>query len=153
RIGFHLLAWGFPLVLLAGLEAGAIALHLADRVAPIEDLSLLADKDRWPAHLMSKGRREVTDGMMLYRPWQGDGITLNALGLRTALPTAKIPGEWRIAVAGGSAVFGWRVLDADTIPVQLQQVLRAQGHANVTVYNFGIDANEIADDLRIVQRF
>ncbi|MCZ7392809.1 MAG: hypothetical protein O8C56_05695, partial [Candidatus Methanoperedens sp.] len=44
----------------------------------------------------------------------------NALGLRAPPPTPKAAGEWRIAVTGGSAVWGWRVLDADTIPVRLQ---------------------------------
>jgi lysophospholipase L1-like esterase len=150
---FYLLVWSFPLALLAAVEVSAIAIHLADRIAPIEDLSILADKNHWPAHLMSLGRKVTTDELPLYRPWQGDGISINQLGLRTSLPSPKKPGEWRVAVTGGSTVFGWRVLDADTIPVQLQKALRRQGHSNVTVYNFGIDAITITEELLLLKRF
>jgi hypothetical protein len=150
---FHLLLWSLPLALLAALETGAIALNLAHRIAPIEDLSLLANKSGWPPHLMSVSRRITVDGVVLYRPWQGDGISINELGLRTAMPSPKAPGEWRIAVSGASSAFGWRLRDADTIPVQLQQILRSQGHTNVTVYNFAVDAMLIANEVALLQRF
>lgn len=107
RACFHAIAWTLPLALLAGVEAIALSIHLADRVAPLEDSSLLAHKGAWPAHLMSDARLYIdADGLRLYRPWQGDGIALNRLGLRTAPPTPKAPGEWRIAVTGGSATVG-----------------------------------------------
>lgn len=125
---FYVLAWIVPLVLLAGLEGVAVAIRLADRVAPLEDTSLLANKTPWPKHLLSNSSYYTTpEGFVLYRPWQGDGIAFNALGLRTAMPTPKAPGEWRIAVTGGSAAWGWRVVDADTIPVRLQEILRRAG--------------------------
>jgi len=150
---FHLLAWTFPFVLLAAIELGAAELNLADRIAPLDDLSILADKDRWPPHLMSAGRQVEKDGVRLYRPWRGGGITINELGLRTAVPSPKNAGEWRIAVSGGSAAWGWRVLDADTIPVQMQQILRKRGYSNVTVYNFAIDNIAIAQELSVLKRF
>jgi GDSL-like Lipase/Acylhydrolase len=150
---FYLLAWTFPLVLLAAIEIGAIAVHLADRIAPLEDLSILANKDRWPPNLMSAGRQVEKDGVRLYRRWRGDGISINELGLRTAMPSPKDAGEWRIAVSGGSAAWGWRVLDADTIPVQMQQILRKRGYSNVTVYNFAIDSMAITQELSVLKRF
>jgi lysophospholipase L1-like esterase len=153
RVLFHLLAWTIPLVLLAAIEVGAVAVRLADRLAPLEDMSVLADKREWPAHFMSLGRKEMKDGLLLYRPWRGEGISINALGLRTALPSPKQPGEWRIAVTGGSAAWGWRMRDADTIPVRLQQALHRQGHANVTVYNFAIDSMAVAEELAVLRRF
>lgn len=154
RRGFlHLLAWTIPLVLLAAIEGGAVALRLADRIAPLEDMSVLADKRDWPPHFMSLGRKEMKEGLLLYRPWRGEGISINALGLRTALPSPKEPGEWRIAVTGGSAAWGWRMRDADTIPVRLQQALHRQGHTNVTVYNFAIDSMAIAEELAVLKRF
>ncbi len=55
RACFHLLAWTLPLALLAALEAGAIAVRLADRIAPLENLSILANKDGWPAALHEPG--------------------------------------------------------------------------------------------------
>jgi hypothetical protein len=150
---FHLLAWTFPLVLLAAIELGAAEANLADRIAPLDDLSILADKGRWPKHLMTAGRQVEKDGVPLYRPWRSDGISINELGLRTAVPSPKNAGEWRIAVSGGSAAWGWRVLDADTIPVQMQRILRSRGYSNVTVYNFAIDNIAIAQELSVLKRF
>jgi hypothetical protein len=154
HVAFLLLAWTFPLVLLATIEIGASEVHLADRISPLDDLSILANKDRWPQHLMSVGRQIEKDGVRLYRPWRGDAISINERGLRTALPSStKGAGDWRIAVSGGSAAWGWRVLDADTIPVQMQQILLKQGYSNVTVYNFAIDSMAIAQELSVLKRF
>jgi len=154
RVCFYLIAWIVPFVLLAGAEAFAISIHLADRIAPLEDPSVIARKSPWPGHLLSDARSYVdTDGLHLYRPWRGNGITLNKLGLRAALPTPKAPGDWHIAVTGGSAVWGWRVLDADTIPAQLQDILRREGHRNVTVYNFGIEGATLGVELALLKRF
>jgi lysophospholipase L1-like esterase len=153
RSFFRLLAWTVPLALLAAIEAEAVAIHLADRIAPLEDMSILVNKDNWPPQFMSGGRKVMKDGLLLYRPWQGEGISINELGLRTAMPSMKNIGEWRIAVTGGSAAWGWRMRDADTIPVQLQQILHRDGHSNVTIYNFAIDSVTIGEELAILKRF
>jgi lysophospholipase L1-like esterase len=150
---FYVLALSFPLVLLAAIETAAIAFHLADRFAPLEDMSTLVNRSGWPAHLMSAGRKVEKDGLQLYRPWRGHEIIINELGLRTALPTPKRSGEWRIAITGGSVAFGWRMRDVDTIPVQVQERLHERGLSNVTVYNFGIDSALIADELKLLKRF
>ena len=153
KIAFHLAAWTFPFVLFAGLEAVAVGVHLADRIAPTEDVSTLQNWARWPGHLLSDVRwAEKKGDVRLYRPWSGDGIVINQLGLRTAPPTPKAPGEWRIAVTGGSAVWGWRVLDADTLPQQLQGVLR-RTDSKVTVYNFGIEGALIYSELAVLKQF
>src|SRR5262245_18310830 len=150
---FYLLTLSFPLVLLAAIETAVIAFHLADRFAPLEDMSTLVNRSGWPAHLMSAGRKVEKDGLQLYRAWQGHGIVINELGLRTAPPTPKRRGEWRIAITGGSVAFGWRVRDADTIPVQVQEQFHERGLSNVTVYNFGIDSAVVADELELLKRF
>jgi lysophospholipase L1-like esterase len=153
RMFFHLLAWTFPLVVLALLEWVAGATHFASRIAPFEDLSLFDRKGRWPAHLLSEARWAPMDrGVKVYRPWQGDGIVINELGLRTASPTPKAAGEWRIAISGGSTVWGWRVRDADTIPAGLQRLLK-QDHPNITVFNFGIEGATLATELATLKRF
>jgi len=41
-------------VVLAGLEATAIGLHLADRIASLEDLSTLVNRGGWPAALRNR---------------------------------------------------------------------------------------------------
>src|ERR1039457_5525442 len=56
KIAFHLAAWVFPVVILVGLEVVAVAVHLAERIAPIEDNSSLKNWSRWPAYLLSDGR-------------------------------------------------------------------------------------------------
>jgi lysophospholipase L1-like esterase len=154
RVLFHVVAWTFPLALLAAMEAGAVAVDLSDRVAPLEDISLLANKTPWPTHLLTQSSYYTTpEGFKLYRPWHGAGVTFNALGLRTAMPTPKAPGEWRVAVTGGSATWGWRVADADTIPVRLQKILDSGGHSNVTVYNFGIGGVIFKQELALLKHF
>jgi hypothetical protein len=154
RVFFYAVVLTFPFAALAAVEAGAVAVHLADVVAPLEDTSLLADKTPWPKHLLSESSYYTTpEGLILYRPWSGGGVTFNALGLRTAMPTPKAPGEWRIAVTGGSAAWGWHVVDAGTIAARLQEILRRSGHRNVTVYNFGIGGATLNQELTLLKRF
>jgi len=152
-IGFHLMLWTFPVALLASLEIGAIALHLADRILPLEDNSSLRNQNRYPGYLFSDARwKDVGDGLRVYRPFTSDGIAINGLGLRTAAPTPKTPDEWRIAVTGGSTLFGYRVLDADTIPARLQGAIRVPDR-KVTVYNFGIEGATLKGELTVLRRF
>jgi lysophospholipase L1-like esterase len=152
-VTFYVLMLSFPVVLLAAIETAAIAFHLANRFAPLEDMSTLVNRSGWPAHLMSAGRKVEEDGLQLYRPWRGHEIIINELGLRTAPPTPKRSGEWRIAITGGSVAFGWRMRDADTIPFQVQELLHERGVPNATVYNFGIDSAVVADELKLLKRF
>jgi len=154
RICFHVLAWMFPLAVLAGLEAIADRTRFADIVVPLEDTSLLANKTPWPIYLLSESSYYTTpEGFVLYRPWNGNGISFNALGLRTTMPSPKAPGEWRVAITGGSAAWGWRVFDADTIPVLTENILRRAGHGNVTVYNFGIGGASLRQELALLTHF
>ena len=153
RVLLYVLAGALPLVMLAALEAVAVSVHLADIIAPLEDTSILANKTPWPTHLLTESSYYRTpDGFTLYRPWQGGGVSFNVLGLRTAMPTPKAPGEWRIAVTGGSAAWGWHVTDDDTIPVRLQEILR-RDHPNVTVYNFGIGGATLKQELALLKHF
>ena len=154
RAFFYLILWSFPLALLAAVEAGAVAVRLSEWIAPTEDKSILNEKDHSsPPYLMSAGRFTRQDGVVLYKPWRGDGIAINEVGLRTKSPTPKQLGEWRIAVTGASTVWGAYVLDVDTIPVQLQQLLDRSGHHDISVYNFGIEAIDIAGELAVLRRF
>src|SRR6266851_5780793 len=89
----------------------------------------------------------------LYRPWQGNGVTINDLGLRTALPGPKLPGERRIAITGGSVTWGFGLADADTIPSILQTTLRHNGHDEISVYNFGIEGANITKETALLKHF
>ena len=152
RAFFFLIAWSFPLALLAAIEAGAVALRLSDWIVPTEDKSILTTEPL-PPYLMSAARFTRQDGVLLYKPWRGNGIVINEDGLRTKSPIPKRLGEWRVAVTGGSAVWGAHVRDVDTIPVQLQQLLDQNGYSNISVYNFGIQGVGIASELALLRRF
>jgi hypothetical protein len=143
------------LLLIAMLEAGASAVHLADVIAPMRDTSVLAKYKQFPGYFLSD-IRSITyrqGDFYLYRPWKGSGIEINDLGLRTVLPTPKAPGEWRVAVTGGSTAWGSGVLDEDTIPVQLEQVLRARGNNQIKVFNFGIGMASLEQELALLKHF
>jgi len=153
RFFFHLLVWTFPLLLFDGLELLVRATHVAERVMPVADESGLRNRGHLPGYFLDEHRSmAVTPGWRLYRPWNREGIFVNDLGLRTAAPTAKSAGEWRVAISGGSTVWGWRVLDADTIPAIMQGLLQ---HAprKITVYNFGIEGATLEAELLTLQRF
>ena len=149
----HAIAWTFPVAVLAALEAAAGSFHLAHIIAPFDDVTILEQKGYWPPHLLRDDRLgPVTEGVQLYRPWQGDGITINELGLRTVSPTPKAADEWRVAITGGSTAWGWLVTDANTIAAGMQRQLR-RTHPNVTVYNFGIEGATISAELATLKRF
>jgi lysophospholipase L1-like esterase len=151
RLFFAAIACTLPLVLLAALETLAGVIHLSDRVAMFQDVSTLERGSDW-----GPGKNHLAaekDGFVLYLPWSGRGVTINALGLRTAPPAPKAQGEHRIAVVGSSETFGFRLADADTIPALLQAALQAQGHSEISVYNFGIEDATIARELALLKHF
>lgn len=151
RFFFYLFVATLPFVAMAGLELIAGKIHLSQRVAVFEDLSVIKRGNGWEAnaiHLMPE-----KDGFAVYRPWSGNGVILNELGLRTSPPTPKTPGEHRIAVVGSSETFGSRLADADTIPALLQTALRNSGRDKVSVYNFGIEGANISKDLALLRHF
>jgi hypothetical protein len=88
-IFFALIACTLPFVLLAALEMLAGAVDLSDRVAAPQNVSTIESGSDWGPgknHLAAK-----KDGFVLYRPWSGNGVTVNELGLRTAPPGPRSP--------------------------------------------------------------
>ena len=153
RFFFHLLVWTFPLVLLTGFEALAHAVHLADRIMPITDNSILRSNAHRLPYFFDENRSIPADpGWRLYRPRNGDGIFINELGLRTAAPRPKSTGEWRVAISGGSAVWGWPVLDTDTLPEYILSLL-PQTARKIEVYNFGIEGATLEAELLTLKKF
>lgn len=153
RFFFHLIVWTSPLLLFDGLETLARSVHLADRILPISDDSGLLNYGHLPGYFFDETRSApATPGWRLYRRWNSDGIFVNDLGLRTAAPTAKLPGEWRVAISGGSTVWGWRVLDTGTISANVQKQLQTTAR-KITVYNFGIEGATLEAELLTLQRF
>jgi lysophospholipase L1-like esterase len=151
RFFFAAIACTLPLVLLAALETLAGAVHLSDRVAMFQDVSTIERGSDWgpgKSHLAPE-----KDGFVLYRPWSGNGVIINALGLRTAPPAPKAPGEHRIAMVGSSETWGFRLADADTIPALLQAALHDHGHGEISIHNFGIEDATMARELALLRHF
>jgi lysophospholipase L1-like esterase len=148
---FYLVIWTFPFAMLASLEGAAIAFRLADRVAVVEDLSVIRRRAAWTTS--DTQWPTPSNGFRLYRPTTTDDVVINDLGLRTALPTPKAPNEWRIAVTGGSVAWGHRLVDLDTIPVRLQQNLLRNARVKTSVYNFGIEGATISAELALLKQF
>ena len=139
------------LVLLVGAEWLATATHLAARIALLEDNSTIRRGHRWgssASHMIKS-----PEGFYLYQPWSADGVTINQLGLRTAPPTPKATEERRIAIVGGSVVWGYLLADADTIPALLQAKIHAAGRTDISVYNFGIEGATIQAELALLKHF
>jgi|GEM_PF-6548757 len=60
---------------------------------------------------------------------------------------SKAPGEWRIAILGGSSVYGTGVTPFRTTPRALQTLCREQGISNVNVLNFGMSGYTSTNEL------
>ncbi|CAA7621668.1 SGNH/GDSL hydrolase family protein [Magnetospirillum sp. UT-4] len=100
--------------------------------------------DRWPdlkTALLEEGRPVAYLPFAEYmeRPVRGRHLVVNADGRRsnTAAEEALTAGPSSIYVFGGSTTFGYGVLNHETIPAHLEQVLRENGHAGWRVHNFG----------------
>jgi hypothetical protein len=129
QLMFYVLMWMLPLVFLAVAETSAIALYHADRLFGV-----------------GANRSVYT------KRWQGRYV-INNFGLRTQSPQPKRPDEWRIALTGGSTVWGTDVWDEDTIPAQLARALQHHGCKNISVYNFGMEGAQLKDELALLKRF
>jgi hypothetical protein len=148
---FLLFVLALPLVALAGLEVIASKIHLSQRVAVFEDLSVIKRGNGWEVAAIQHAPEK--DGFAVYRPWSGKSATINEVGLRTSPPTPKAQREYRIAVVGSSETFGSRLAEADTIPALLQTALHRNGRDRISVYNFGIEGANISRDLALVRHF
>jgi len=147
----NLIAWMLPFAVLASLETIAGAVHLSDHILMQQDFSIIKRGNNWGPSGNHLGLEK--DGFIVYRPWSGNGVTINELGLRTSLPTPKTAGERHVALVGSSETWGTHLADADTIPALLQAALRRNGYNNITVYNFGIEDATLARELALLQHF
>src|SRR5260370_39893334 len=111
-----------PFAVLASLETIAGAVPLSDHILMQQDFSIIKRGNHWGPSGNHLGPEK--DGFVVYRPWSGNGVTINELGLRTALPTPKSAGERHVALVGSSETWGTHLADADAIPVLLQAALR-----------------------------
>src|SRR6266513_2670043 len=74
------------------------------------------------------------------RPYRGNYVNVDEHGFRVSKNQASWPPDPRafnIFVFGGSTTFGYGVSDVETIPSQLQEILRQTLGKPVSIFNFG----------------
>jgi hypothetical protein len=145
RLGL-LALWLVFLAVLVALVLGAAEVGLRVRrewlgthapLPPNDDPRLVPDrllryKNR-PAYSYQSGLRS---GAVLH-------YTNNALGFRgPELSPTKPPGVYRVAIVGGSTVYGALNDDPDTIALKLQALLQADLGPNIEVINAGVPSYE-----------
>lgn len=100
-----------------------------------------------------RGYRVPGSSIWLYRPFRAPGYTVNRLGFRGPLPGPRQPHELRVAVLGGSSVYGWLVADDATLPAFLEtQLQRMNPGVPVTVLNFGIEGFRLQQEVELAER-
>lgn len=73
-------------------------------------------------------------------------IRVNSLGFRGEEVPPRTPGQFRILFMGDSITFGDYVDEKLTIPVLLQEKLKAKGYTNVVVMNAGLPGINLAEE-------
>ena len=83
----------------------------------------IADALRQYYQQPGRGYRVPGTTLWLYRQFQSPFLRINSLGLRGPEPTPRREEELRVAMLGGSAVYGWLVAEQDTLPSLLEASL------------------------------
>lgn len=152
RLALWSVTLSLPLYLVLLVEGGLSALNqLSYRLQ-------WSERDFAMARLVASipgGPREAVPaahGIQMYKPFRSELYSVNSLGLRTIEPTPKRPGEWRVGVAGGSTVWGYGVVDQDSVPGRLAAILAPQAPM-VTVVNLGLENLTFDRELRILKAY
>ena len=127
-----------------------LTLRLFD-LAPVGGVATVNQRDfeRLPG-LFTPGQRLI-DRVVPALPHQ---VTIDSLGYRGVeeLPRAKPPGEIRIVLLGDSFTFGYLVDDDNTLPAQLERLLRARCSGPITVINAGVGGSSIETAAAMAER-
>jgi hypothetical protein len=106
------------------------------------------------AGLGARARKIRGTKLWTYVPVRSEHYNANSLGFRGPEPSPRAdPNELRIAVLGGSTVWGSMVADRDTMPARLETVLRAAlPSRNIHVYNLGIEGFALEQEIALAER-
>lgn len=119
---------------------------------PSDEAAQVRVLQRWVA-TPGRARPLVGTSLWLYRPGQRPGLTIGDHGLRGLPPRPRTPGELRVAVLGGSSVFGWLVADEDTVPAALERELARRRPDRVpNVLNLGVEGYRFQQELELAER-
>ncbi len=91
--------------------------------------------------------------LYLYYPHRSEYYNVNSLGFRGGEVQPKMKNEFRVAVFGGSTVFGTAQADFQTIPFLLEIRLRKEfPKRNIRVFNLGIEGYTIEREFSLARR-
>jgi hypothetical protein len=134
---------------LAGLPTWSrLQLQTAEVSAPLR-----AASETLRQHVASPGRARAVEGRSywLYTRVQIPGLSVNSRGFRGPEPTAREPGEIRVAMLGGSSVYGWLVPDDLTVPALLERELSHRLGLPVTVFNLGVEGHRFQQEVELAE--
>jgi len=92
-------------------------------------------------------------GLQVYAPAKSEHYNVNNMGFRTREFVDKGVDEWRIGVVGGSTTWGSWVSNEETIPNNIERLLRSKNTSskNFRVYNLGIEGAGIHTERQIAE--
>lgn len=105
-------------------------------------------------HYQTLGRGEPIAGTSAwhYVPFESEFLSVNGLGFRGSMPPRRKLDEFRVAVFGGSSVYGWLVADDQTLPACLENELRRHlGDRPVTVINLGVEGYRFQQEVELAE--
>lgn len=117
-----------------------------------QDERAVARELQQAAQRSGRGFRVRGTSYWLYEPSETQHLRINSLGLRGPEIERRRGEEWRIAVFGGSSVYGWLVADDQTVPALLQETLARQNPARrVTVFNLGVEGFRFQQEVELAE--
>ena len=93
----------------------------------------------------------LVGGLPLYHQVNKAGTRINSDGLRTREFTSTDPAALKVAVLGGSTVWGSNVTDDHTVPAFLEALLNEKGAGRIEVYNLGVEGYGFENELRLLK--
>ena len=149
-VGISLVVFN-SLVLVAMLNglASVLATTLRDKALAAQAKTVSPAYRGWPLTRVTELLKETyVDTRSQYdliaqvreRPMKGQFVTIAPVGYRMVADQGPWPPDRNrvnVFVFGGSTTFGYGVSDSESIPSQLQKILRARGYPGAYVYNFG----------------
>lgn len=122
--------------------AGLNRIHFSS--GPVSHMPVPHETDRLSSGLIPNRLRVAR------REFHGTQLNIDADGWRTGRPTGRLFDDWQpdannVFMLGGSALFGYTVDDADTLPAKLQRQ-----DPSLRVYNLGQMAYQIHDEVMVL---
>jgi len=152
-----------PIVFLAIIETGLFAYtqknerwrHLYGNFSAYGDVEELREfMDDAREYRGHRPRALGIPGFRVYAPAKSEHYYVNNMGFRTREFVDKAVDEWRIGVVGGSTTWGSWVSNEETIPNNIERLLRSKNISSktISVYNLGIEGASIHMERKVAEK-